>query len=159
TFSVGNGVSDPTMTFTGTLAKINAALDGLKFRPNPNYNGAAAIDITVDDQGNTRAGGAQSASTSVALTINPVNDRPKVFSSGGTLSYTEDDGAVIFDGGIVVDDIDNANLAGATIRILSYVAGQDLLGFVDQAGITGNWNPSTGVLTLSGSATLADYQA
>src|SRR5262249_3609805 len=36
--------------------------------------------------------------------------------------------------------------------------GQDILSFVDQAGITGAWDPLTGTLTLIGTATLVDYQ-
>ena len=34
TFSTGDGTRDATMTFQGTLAEINAALDGLVFTPN-----------------------------------------------------------------------------------------------------------------------------
>jgi len=39
-----------------------------------------------------------------------------------------------------------------------FVSGEDILAFTDQNGITGSWNGSTGVLTLTGSATLANYQ-
>ena len=35
---------------------------------------------------------------------------------------------------------------------------QDVLAFSDQLGISGSWNAGTGVLTLSGSATRANYQ-
>ena len=42
------------MTFTGTMANINAALNGLSFAPTANYNGAASLQITTNDQGNTR---------------------------------------------------------------------------------------------------------
>ena len=41
----------------------------------------------------------------------------------------------------------------------NYVNGQDTLAFTNQAGITGVWTPATGVLALSGSATVAQYQA
>ena len=37
-------------------------------------------------------------------------------------------------------------------------AGEDILDFTDQLGITGAWDPGTGVLTLSGSASVGDYQ-
>jgi hypothetical protein len=68
--------ADATMTFTGTLASINAALNGLTFNPTLNYNGGAALNVSVNDQGNTGSGGTLSDSTSVALTINPINDAP-----------------------------------------------------------------------------------
>ena len=36
---------------------------------------------------------------------------------------------------------------------------QDVLGFTPQSGITGSYNATTGVLTLSGTASVAAYQA
>ena len=36
---------------------------------------------------------------------------------------------------------------------------EDVLNFIDQNGITGTYNQTNGTLQLSGSATLADYQA
>ena len=51
-------------------------------------------------------------------------------------------------------------MASATVQITgNYASGQDVLGFVDQSGITGLWNPGSGTLTLTGSATIANYQA
>ena len=49
TFSVGSGTADGTLTFEGTLTNINAALDGLSFLGNQDFNGAANIQITTDD--------------------------------------------------------------------------------------------------------------
>ena len=58
TFTVGDGAADGMMTFTGTLASINTALDGLTFTPTADYNGAASIQVVSNDQGNSGAGGA-----------------------------------------------------------------------------------------------------
>ena len=56
-------------------------------------------------------------------------------------------------------DADNTNLAGATVTITAnFASGQDVLAFTNQNGITGSWNAGTGVLTLSGTATVANYQ-
>jgi hypothetical protein len=52
-FTAGTGTSDATMTFTGTIANINAALNGLTFAPTPGYSGAASLAILTDDQGNS----------------------------------------------------------------------------------------------------------
>ena len=49
TFSTGDGTSDTTMVFEGTLTNINAALDGLQFLGDSDFNGAANIQITTDD--------------------------------------------------------------------------------------------------------------
>ena len=53
TFSVGDGTADGTMTFSGTLAAINTALNGLSFLPDVNFNGAAALSVNTSDQGNS----------------------------------------------------------------------------------------------------------
>ena len=42
TFTVGTGTADATMTFTGTVAAINAALDGLSFAPGLTSTGRRA---------------------------------------------------------------------------------------------------------------------
>src|SRR5439155_16546949 len=76
TFSAGDGTADVTMTFTGTVANINAALAGMIFGPNSNYNGAASVQITTNDQGNTGSGGSLSDTDTVNITVNAVNDPP-----------------------------------------------------------------------------------
>ena len=52
-----------------------------------------------------------------------------------------------------------SNLIGATVWISgNYQSGQDVLSFAPRPN-HGSWNAATGTLTLSGSDTLADYQA
>ncbi len=69
TFGSGDGTADASMSFTGTLADINNALDGMIFTPNAGYSGAASVVIKTDDQGNTGAGGAQGDADIVAITV------------------------------------------------------------------------------------------
>ena len=97
----------------------------------------------------------------VTITINPVNDAPVLTNIEGTpLAYTEGDGQVQITNSISVTDVDNVNLASATISIsANYQSDQDVLAFTNANGITGNWNSGTGVMTLTGSATLSNYQA
>src|SRR5439155_1495866 len=88
----------------------------------------------------------------------PVNDAPTI-TAGGTLNYTENQAATAIDTTVVVNDVDNANLNGATVQLTTnYVNGQDILGFTTQNGITGVFTAANGTMTLSGSATLANYQ-
>ncbi|MBI2806398.1 MAG: hypothetical protein HYX68_15570 [Planctomycetes bacterium] len=76
TFSMGDGTADGFMTFTGTIANINAALDGLTYSPNVNYHGGDTLYISTNDQGNTGSGGSQFDFDSVSITVNSVNDAP-----------------------------------------------------------------------------------
>jgi VCBS repeat-containing protein len=147
-----------TVTVQGTIANINAALNGMSFTPSLNYNGAASLQIVTNDLGNTGSGGAKSDTDSVAITVNAVND-PPVLTAGGTLSYTENGAAAVVDATVTVSDVDNANLASATVQITgNYQNGADVLSFVNTVNITGVFNAGTGTLTLTGSDTLANYQ-
>jgi hypothetical protein len=51
TFLAGDGVNDVTMTFQGTIAAINAALDGLTYTPSKGYVGTDSLTITTNDLG------------------------------------------------------------------------------------------------------------
>jgi hypothetical protein len=82
----GNGAA--TVVFTGTITDINAAMDGLTFLPAADYYGPAEIQITTDDQGNTGAGGAQSDTDTVSITVMPVNDAPTANDQSVALAGT-----------------------------------------------------------------------
>ncbi len=88
-FTTGDGTSDATMTFTGTLANINAALNGLVFTPTANFSGAASLQITTNDLGNTGAGGALSDTDNVAITVIAVR---QLQLSSATYNVGEADG-------------------------------------------------------------------
>nr|MBP9892587.1 right-handed parallel beta-helix repeat-containing protein [Planctomycetota bacterium] len=94
TFSVGDGTSDAAMTFTGTLANINAALSGMTFTPTPAYLGAAALQIGVNDQGHTGDDATVlTDSETVAITvvelpeITLLRDGVEVVDGGGDNAY------------------------------------------------------------------------
>lgn len=74
TFTTGTGSGDTSMTFTGTIDAINAALDGLTYIPTPNVNGSAWLAITTTDT--LESGGSFSETHVVPITITPINDAP-----------------------------------------------------------------------------------
>jgi hypothetical protein len=158
-FTVGDGTADSTMTFSGTVAAINTALNGLIYRGNLNFNGPDSLSITTNDNGNTGSGGALSDTDSFTINVTAVNDAP-VVTAGHVLNYTENQVATAIDPAITVSDVDNANLSSATVQITgNYVNGEDVLGFANTATITGSFDAASGTLTLTGSDTVAHYQA
>ena len=159
-FSAGGGVDDASVTFTGTLSEINAALDGLTYMPNPGYNGGDTLTITTSDQGNSGTGGALSDVDTVDINVGSANS-PSVLAGieATPLAYTENDAATVVTSTLTVSDADDTHIGGATIQITgNYVNGEDVLAFTDTAAITGSWNATTGTLTLTGSDTLANYR-
>lgn len=74
------------------------------------------------------------------------------YETGGSLVLLDDEFSVMYMG--------NGNLTGATIAFSwDYNADQDRLVFTDANGITGSFDETSGVLTLTGTATVAHYQA
>ncbi|EFL87574.1 Ig-like domain-containing protein, partial [Ahrensia sp. R2A130] len=82
----GNG-SD-SLVLSGTLAQINAAIDGLSYTPVADFNGAAPIAITLDDGGAT--GGGLVGSRSLFIVVSATDD-----AEDDAVSTLEND-AVIF---------------------------------------------------------------
>jgi VCBS repeat-containing protein len=88
------------------------------------------------------------------------NQAPVLNAADGSLSYTENQAATAIDTVLTASDADSADLVSATVSITAnFAAGQDVLGFTNQNGITGSYNSATGVLSLSGASSVASYQA
>ncbi len=72
----GNGSGD--IVLTGSQTNITTALDGLLYTPTHNFYGSDTLTITTDDLGHSGAGGAQSATNSMTLSVTYVNQAPTV---------------------------------------------------------------------------------
>ncbi|MEH2263534.1 beta strand repeat-containing protein [Nostoc sp.] len=143
-----------TLTGSSSLANYQTALRSISYTnssDNPSTTTRTVSFIVNDGTGN---------STAITRNINitAVNNAPVATATNSALVYTEN-ATTLIDSGITVSDVDSPNLASATVRITSgFVSVQDTLAFTNQNGITGSYNNSTGVLTLTGSATVANYQ-
>ncbi|MBV8859634.1 MAG: VCBS domain-containing protein, partial [Acidobacteria bacterium] len=78
TFVDATANNSASLHFTGTLTNVNAAMNGMTYTPDLNFNdtqtpGGDSLAITVNDQD---AGGALSASGSVPISVASVNDPP-----------------------------------------------------------------------------------
>lgn len=72
------GASSP---ISGTLEVLNQTLSkSFTFVPTPNFFGNASLTLTLDDNGNSGAGGPRTAHHTITITVSPVNDSPKLSS-------------------------------------------------------------------------------
>jgi hypothetical protein len=103
----------------------------------------------------------------VPLTVAPIDATswtaaadPAAVVAGATVTYHSGGPAVRLDPGLQLSDSSSSTLTSAAIVIASsdFVDG-DTLNFTNQNGITGSYNASSGVLTLTGTASVADYKA
>ncbi|MGI9569525.1 MAG: VCBS domain-containing protein, partial [Desulfobulbia bacterium] len=125
---------------------------------DPAYQSLGAGDSQVVSLDYEVSDGTENTAASVEWTVQGVNDAPEV-SVAPTLEYYDGDGAVRIDDSISVTDADSGEMiVGATVTISSgYAVGEDTLDFVSQNGITGSF--VAGVLTLTGTATVEQYEA
>ncbi|MEM9218254.1 MAG: Ig-like domain-containing protein [Cyanobacteria bacterium P01_F01_bin.150] len=73
TFTIGDGVEDGAIAFTGTLEAINQALASLTYRSVAGFEGQDTISLVVNDQGNSGAGGALEGTGAIALVVGDTN--------------------------------------------------------------------------------------
>tara|TARA_R110002124_G_scaffold286310_1_gene466825 strand:- start:200 stop:8185 length:7986 start_codon:yes stop_codon:yes gene_type:complete len=146
-----------TLTGTTTVANYQTALRNVTYQntettsPSTTTREVSFVVYDWDDE---------SGIVTREIQIIPSNDVPTLsITDVSTISFTEGDSPVQTTSDIIVADNDDANLQGATVSFANnYFLGEDILNYANANGITGSFNSTTGVLSLSGTTTLANYQ-
>lgn len=147
----GNGGT--TITASGSLLDLNAAINGLRFQPDANANSSAggpfSVTVTVNDNGQTGTGGPLSGSLTNTITVNPVNDAPLINLAGFTVipDVVEGDPLVLNAANntlIQVSDIDSS-----IVTVTLAVSAGNTLHVDPAAGVTIGTNDTNSV-TLNG---------
>lgn len=154
-YSSGTGVL--TLSGTASLAQYEQALESVQYQ-NTSENPSTAIrtiSFAVRDTGNIT-----STADTTTLTVTAGNDAPVISGVDNIAAFVEDSsGAVTIDSAVTISDVDSTQLNQATVSVTgNFSSGEDLLVYSTVNGITGSYNGGTGVLTLSGTATLAQYE-
>ena len=152
TFTVGDGTSDAAMTFTGTVANVNAALARVDYLGNANFSGADTLSISVDDQGNTGSGGAKTHSE-VGRDHGRGRERCAGADRAGAQSVNED--TLLSITGISVADVDAATGA---VKITMSVA-QGRLTLAQITGLTFTVGDGTSDAAMTFTGTVANVNA
>ncbi len=155
----GNGTA--SVSITGSAAQINAALAGLAYTGNLNFNGADTLTVATSD-------GPATATDTIAITVNPVNDPPVLnldadSSTIGGVDYLTafiDGGpaVAIVDTDVSILDTDSPTLASATVTLTNPQALDSLTFNGPAPGSIIVSGSGTSVITLTGAASAADYQ-
>jgi hypothetical protein len=109
TFSLGDGDSDASLIFSGTITDISSAIDPLTFRPNEHFNGDVQLQVEANDLGGTGAGGPLAVAGNLLITVNAVNDNPTATDDTGT---TDED--IIFTSNVMSNDSDLDSSSGSS---------------------------------------------
>ncbi|QDZ19799.1 hypothetical protein A3770_03p23170 [Chloropicon primus] len=156
TFTASTG----TLVVTGSapLATYQALLRKCTFK-NDAYDASNAerqVTFKVKD------GTTYSTGSILTIAFTATAQAPVLAGSSTTFTWTEGDAAVVVDGAVTVTDQDSTSLTSAQVTFLDppgHQSSADVLSYDGGNGITGTYDSSLGRLTLSGTATLATYQA
>ncbi|MEO8497978.1 MAG: dockerin type I domain-containing protein, partial [Planctomycetota bacterium] len=113
-------------------------------------SGGKSLTVRLGDDVNDRA------EFTAPINITVVNQAP-VVSPGDGLIHRVGEGAAALVPTLTVTDPENGMLTGATIAFTADSQGEESLLFLNQNGITGQFDAASGVLTLTGTASAADY--
>src|SRR5579883_556926 len=170
--SVSYNSATETLTLTGTdtLAHYQFLLDRVTFNAgeNPTNFGAnttRTLTWTLQDPSGTALGGVDTTSVTTTLNVTKVNDPPTLALSASTVSWTEETAATTLSPTVSITDADSLDLVSATVSITGGAfTGDSLLAAGQTSGVViagTNITPifaGNGVITFTGSDTLADYQ-
>ena len=146
-----------TLSGSSSVANYQTALRSVTYE---NTNGLNPSTVTREISFQVFDFEDASGVVSREVDIIPSNATPVLAAiEGSTIAFTENDGPTSLTSTITISDGDDVNLESATIQITNnYFLGEDVLDFIDANGITSSFNTGTGTLTLSGTATVANYQ-
>ncbi len=144
-----------TLDITGsaTVAIYQACLQSVTYINSSQNPGTTTrvISFVAND------GSAASAVTNKSVSVTAVNDAPVVTTTGGVTAFVEDAGAVAIESALTVADVDNTNLASATVTITNPQDGTlEVLAATSCAGLT--VTPGLNTLGIAGSASVTTYQ-
>jgi gliding motility-associated-like protein len=98
------------------------------------------------------------ASSGTSFTIVIQNAPPVVSASSSSANYLENGSPLIITPALTIADDDDTELDGATITMGSFFSSEDVLSITTSGGIISTFDPATGILTLTGEASLLQYQ-
>ena len=155
----GAGISDADGlgTYSYQWSRDNVLVNGATSATYLLGDDDVGTQLTVEASYTDGQGTLESLTSAATAAVGNVNDAPMVSNFGGTVSTTADAPARVLDASVTLSDVDNATLAGATLAIANHQSG-DALVFTNQSGISGTFDAPSGTLTLTGTATLAQYE-
>ncbi|WP_312775658.1 beta strand repeat-containing protein, partial [Pseudomonas rhodesiae] len=146
---------------TGSIDAVNGEAT-VYFKPNENFNGTANFTYTATDGGITDNGSPlTSTPANGTITVTAVNDAPVLGNASTNAfgdTYIEGKPGGFVATTLTISDVDNSTLQSAKVTLVNHLADDVLIADVSNTKIAVSYDKATGILTLSGEATKAEYQ-
>ncbi len=146
-----SGNNSASITATGTLASLNAALNGLVYTPPAGTSGSASLQLSLSDPGDGLKGPG-----SVAITVSPFV--PPTITIPSTISVNENSPLVFSTAkgtGITFTD----SFAGSTPETLTLSATNGILTLFTTSNLTFDQSTTNGSSSIAVTGTLAELNA
>ncbi len=153
-------VNDPDNKYpTGFTLQIlpgeNYTVSDQKVTPSPSFTGTLSVSVTVSNGSKT------SKPYILSIAVKPVNNAPEIVDlETDALIYTVTNDPVSISKTLDITDADDNTLVLAEVGFLpdTYESGADQLIFQNTSAIRGVYDSAKGVLSLIGTASLAEYR-
>ncbi|MFN8226498.1 MAG: hypothetical protein U0R18_07210 [Mycobacterium sp.] len=144
-----------TLSGTATKAQYEEALKAVTFSATTGAGLVRGFLISVTDSTGLSSGWSGAATATVATPL------PPAIATLGSPTFTIGGSSVTVLASVTITDGDSATLSGGTVKINTLGQGGDVLGYTAPQGnpITASWDASSMTLTLSGTGTIAQYEA
>ncbi|WP_167512871.1 hypothetical protein, partial [Aliivibrio finisterrensis] len=94
----------------------------------------------------------------ITIDINPQNDAPSLAFNSPDKAFVKGDGSTALLSNVNITDIDSTDISGATITLTGATTNEILALGTNSSSIVGSYDASTNTLTLTGNASISDYQ-
>jgi hypothetical protein len=173
------GSGSSSVTLRGSVTQINSLLASLGgatgtviYRNNLDAPSASTLlTLSVNDAGNTGTGGVKTGSDTATINLTAVNDAPILdlnagaAGNNGTAIFTEQTPILIAPIGTLID-ADSANIVSLRATLTTRPNGNaveslslNTAAATAASGLAVSYAPTTGILSITGTATKAIYQS
>ncbi|MGU9858949.1 beta strand repeat-containing protein, partial [Pseudomonas sp. LF245] len=161
----GTLLTDGTYTITSTGA--NTLYDVSTWNLStlsvtPFKDSTASFDLTVKATAKELSTGVEEVTTGkISVVVTAVNDAPVLGNESTNAfgdTYIEGKPGGYVAANLTITDVDNTTLQSAKVTLVNHLTDDVLIADVSNTKITVSYDKTTGVLTLSGEATKAEYQ-
>ncbi|MBS0289455.1 MAG: hypothetical protein JSS07_05415 [Proteobacteria bacterium] len=157
TGSYNSGTGVLTLTGNDTPENYETALQSIAFHSSSTdpTNGGTDLHRTISWQVTDGLDKSNTAATSTIDVFTP----PTLEAANFFFKYQSGANPSKLNGSVIITDHETSNMASATVSITDGFLFGDQLHFNNQNGITGNYDANNGILSLSGTSSIANYNA
>ncbi|AWK89144.1 hypothetical protein DEW08_24430 (plasmid) [Azospirillum thermophilum] len=143
TFTNGTGNGQALITFTGSPASVNAALNSLTYTPTADYFGSSLLTVTVTDASNA------STTTSRTIVVNNLNDAPVLTDANAGIVRTAVEDTSLTISGLTLTDSDDPDTQIVSVTLTATHGSVTLTQIAGLTFVNGTSNGDS-VVTVTG---------